>query len=115
MLEGAKATTETVDALRSGASAMKAIQKATYDALSFRLFLSLRYGSKGRINLYFAVLFTCWLLYFCSGNTSCRFLRPASLLTDCAFHELEGITFVGRVSENTALVCRSARLLTLIY
>ena len=30
MLEGAKATTETVDALRSGASAMKAIQKATY-------------------------------------------------------------------------------------
>jgi len=29
MLEGAKATTETVDALRSGASAMKAIQKAT--------------------------------------------------------------------------------------
>jgi hypothetical protein len=32
MLEGAKATTETVDALRSGASAMKAIQKATYDA-----------------------------------------------------------------------------------
>lgn len=32
MLEGAKATTETVDALRSGASAMKAIQKATYVA-----------------------------------------------------------------------------------
>ncbi|KAJ7533791.1 hypothetical protein O6H91_13G065200 [Diphasiastrum complanatum] len=29
MLEGAKATTETVDALRSGAVAMKAIQKAT--------------------------------------------------------------------------------------
>ncbi len=29
MLEGAKATTETVDALRSGATAMKAIQKAT--------------------------------------------------------------------------------------
>ncbi|XP_010447884.1 PREDICTED: vacuolar protein sorting-associated protein 32 homolog 2 [Camelina sativa] len=29
MLEGAKATTETVDALRSGASAMKAMQKAT--------------------------------------------------------------------------------------
>ncbi|KAJ7560767.1 hypothetical protein O6H91_04G144900 [Diphasiastrum complanatum] len=29
MLEGAKATTETVDALRSGANAMKAIQKAT--------------------------------------------------------------------------------------
>ncbi|XP_024383045.1 vacuolar protein sorting-associated protein 32 homolog 1 [Physcomitrium patens] len=29
MLEGAKATTETVDALRSGAAAMKAIQKAT--------------------------------------------------------------------------------------
>ncbi|CAM6039445.1 unnamed protein product [Sphagnum compactum] len=29
MLEGAKATTETVDALRSGAIAMKAIQKAT--------------------------------------------------------------------------------------
>lgn len=32
MLEGAKATTETVDALRTGASAMKAMQKATYDA-----------------------------------------------------------------------------------
>ncbi|KAJ7296128.1 hypothetical protein O6H91_20G019500 [Diphasiastrum complanatum] len=29
MLEGAKVTTETVDALRSGATAMKAIQKAT--------------------------------------------------------------------------------------
>ncbi|XP_022865179.1 vacuolar protein sorting-associated protein 32 homolog 2-like, partial [Olea europaea var. sylvestris] len=29
MLEGAKATTETVDALRSGASAMKSMQKAT--------------------------------------------------------------------------------------
>ncbi|CAM6086725.1 unnamed protein product [Calypogeia fissa] len=29
MLEGAKATTETVDALRSGATAMKAMQKAT--------------------------------------------------------------------------------------
>ncbi|KAK4412574.1 Vacuolar protein sorting-associated protein [Sesamum alatum] len=29
MLEGAKATTETVDALRSGAAAMKAMQKAT--------------------------------------------------------------------------------------
>ncbi|KAA3486117.1 vacuolar protein sorting-associated protein 32-like protein 2-like [Gossypium australe] len=29
MLEGAKATTETVDALRTGASAMKAMQKAT--------------------------------------------------------------------------------------
>uniref|UniRef100_A0A7I4F1U7 Uncharacterized protein n=1 Tax=Physcomitrium patens TaxID=3218 RepID=A0A7I4F1U7_PHYPA len=37
MLEGAKATTETVDALRSGASAMKAIQKATYDACPFFL------------------------------------------------------------------------------
>jgi len=30
MLEGAKATTETVDALRTGAAAMKAMQKATY-------------------------------------------------------------------------------------
>lgn len=29
MLEGAKATTETVDALRTGASAMKAMHKAT--------------------------------------------------------------------------------------
>lgn len=29
MLEGAKATTETVDALRTGASAMKAMQKST--------------------------------------------------------------------------------------
>ncbi|RVW52370.1 Vacuolar protein sorting-associated protein 32-like 1 [Vitis vinifera] len=29
LLEGAKATTETVDALRTGASAMKAMQKAT--------------------------------------------------------------------------------------
>lgn len=32
MLEGAKATTETVDALRTGAAAMKAMQKATYVA-----------------------------------------------------------------------------------
>ena len=30
MLEGAKATTETVDALRTGAATMKAMQKATY-------------------------------------------------------------------------------------
>lgn len=30
MLEGSKATTETVDALRTGAAAMKAMQKATY-------------------------------------------------------------------------------------
>lgn len=30
MLEGAKATTETVDALRSGAATMKAMHKATY-------------------------------------------------------------------------------------
>lgn len=30
LLEGAKATTETVDALRTGAAAMKAMQKATY-------------------------------------------------------------------------------------
>jgi hypothetical protein len=30
MLEGAKATTETVDALRTGASAMKAMHKSTY-------------------------------------------------------------------------------------
>ncbi|KAL0711992.1 hypothetical protein Bca4012_018970 [Brassica carinata] len=30
MIEGAKATTETVDVLRIGASAMKAMQKATY-------------------------------------------------------------------------------------
>ncbi|PNX68139.1 vacuolar sorting-associated protein 32-like, partial [Trifolium pratense] len=33
MLEGAKATTETVEALRFGASTMKAMQKATYIAL----------------------------------------------------------------------------------
>ncbi|XP_039035625.1 vacuolar protein sorting-associated protein 32 homolog 2-like [Hibiscus syriacus] len=31
MLEGAKATTETVDALRTIAAAMKAMQKATYN------------------------------------------------------------------------------------
>lgn len=37
MLEGAKATTETVDALRTGASAMKAMQKATYVAHLFYL------------------------------------------------------------------------------
>lgn len=30
LLEGAKATTETVDALRTGAAVMKAMQKATY-------------------------------------------------------------------------------------
>ena len=34
LLEGAKATTETVDALRTGAAAMKAMQKATYVVLS---------------------------------------------------------------------------------
>lgn len=42
MLEGAKATTETVDALRTGASAMKAMQKATYVTNIFHVpFLSL--------------------------------------------------------------------------
>ena len=30
MLEGAKATTETVDALRTGAATMKAMQRAAY-------------------------------------------------------------------------------------
>lgn len=35
MLEGAKATTETVDALRTGAAAMKAMQKATYILLLY--------------------------------------------------------------------------------
>lgn len=35
MLEGAKATTETVDALRTGAAAMKAMQKATYALVFF--------------------------------------------------------------------------------
>ena len=34
MLEAAKATTETVDALRTGAAAMKAMQKATLVILS---------------------------------------------------------------------------------
>ena len=34
LLEGAKATTKTVDALRTGAATMKAMQKATYVVLS---------------------------------------------------------------------------------
>jgi len=41
LLEGAKATTETVDALRTGAAAMKAMQKATYVVecyLCFKIF-----------------------------------------------------------------------------
>ena len=33
LLEGAKATTKTVDALRTGAATMKAMQKATYVVL----------------------------------------------------------------------------------
>ena len=33
LLEGAKATTETIDALRTGAVAMKAMQKAMYVVL----------------------------------------------------------------------------------
>lgn len=37
MLEGAKATTETVDALRTGAATMKAMQKATYISSIFYL------------------------------------------------------------------------------
>lgn len=41
MLEGAKATTETVDALRTGAAAMKAMQKATY--VSFFILFILSY------------------------------------------------------------------------
>lgn len=38
MLEGAKATTETVDALRTGAATMKAMQKATYVVFSLFMF-----------------------------------------------------------------------------
>ena len=41
LLEGAKATTETVDTLRTGAAAMKAMQKATY--VYFRFYLTLVY------------------------------------------------------------------------
>lgn len=43
MLEGAKATTETVDALRTGASAMKAMAKATYELFIFNDFGSNSY------------------------------------------------------------------------
>jgi charged multivesicular body protein 4A/B len=37
MLEGAKATTETVDELRTGATTMKAMQKATYVLLLYMI------------------------------------------------------------------------------
>jgi charged multivesicular body protein 4A/B len=43
MLEGAKATTETVDALRTGASAMKAMHKSTYVMLYELLPLNINY------------------------------------------------------------------------
>lgn len=49
MLEGAKATTDTVDALRTGASAMKAMQKATCVAL-FIIFKLLIYSSMFRLS-----------------------------------------------------------------
>ncbi|PPD86060.1 hypothetical protein GOBAR_DD17015 [Gossypium barbadense] len=45
MLEGAKATTETVDALRTGASAMKAMQKATQCLIFLVLFKWLLYSN----------------------------------------------------------------------
>ena len=41
LLEGAKATTETVDTLRTRAAVMKAMQKATY--VYFRFYLTLVY------------------------------------------------------------------------
>jgi charged multivesicular body protein 4 len=36
MLEGAKATTETVDALRTGAAAMKNMHKSTYVVIKLK-------------------------------------------------------------------------------
>lgn len=53
MLEGAKATTETVDALRTGASAMKAMQKATYVFIYLTVLLlgSIYYGFKQRLSV----------------------------------------------------------------
>lgn len=62
MLEGAKATTETVDALRSGASAMKAIQKATYAFL----FLLPQYL---RIKCYASACFSCNCTHILSVET----------------------------------------------
>jgi len=55
MLEGAKATTETVDALRTGAAAMKAMQKATCvleSSLCFKFFSDL-------------TVFSIFLYFFC--------------------------------------------------
>jgi len=63
MLEGAKATTETVDALRTGAAAMKAMQKATCvleSCLCFKFFSDLTLFS---FFLYFFFLnFMAWLI-----------------------------------------------------
>jgi hypothetical protein len=57
MLEGAKATTETLGALRSGASAMQAMQKATYDACPFLV-----------TGLWHRLLVSLFLLYYSEGG-----------------------------------------------
>lgn len=56
MLEGAKATTETVDALRTGAATMKAMQKATYITLSMFKFLFIYFV----LDVLIYILFACF-------------------------------------------------------
>lgn len=61
MLEGAKATTETVDALRTGAATMKAMQKATYVVFSLFMFgTSSDHFYYFKIEFYFAEILMMW-------------------------------------------------------
>jgi len=63
MLEGAKATTETVDALRTGAATMKAMQKATCVLESYLCFKFFSYLTLFSMFLYFFCLnFMTWLI-----------------------------------------------------
>ena len=61
LLEGAKATTETVDALRTGAQAMKDIHKSTYVASG----LSLLYQATTYTSVF------CVINILMTGNQEC--------------------------------------------
>jgi len=64
MLEGAKATTETVAALRTGAAAMQAMQKDTYVAL-----LIFKKICEFVLDILIYIYFICMLVYtWCSSS-----------------------------------------------
>ncbi|KAL5052711.1 hypothetical protein RYX36_033393 [Vicia faba] len=104
MLEGAKATTETVDALRTGAAAMKAMQKATYIAISMFKFLFIYF-----VDILIHILFACYYMHVLKPEKVCHIFLMwkmfsmyviftvqhscLSLVTDCDIVELQYYIF----------------------